>query len=160
MQDNGLTLNGKNHSGMRTCDFKRCCWQGHTKLMASVVSPLFQVSCSLIRYLSRGADMKPHGLYSGSLVMTTTLIWPMITFTLSMSSDTIVLYLSTPMSFVYIADSYSITAGCIAIFLETTDPCPCCLPSHLSQTFRIFPAFPFGFAFVMFVHTSQECPGL
>lgn len=45
-----------------------------------IVSVVFQASCSLILYLSKGADMRPHGLSSGSLVTMTTWSWLMIIF--------------------------------------------------------------------------------
>lgn len=82
VQDNGLTLNGIVQSWMKICNFKLCCCKA-TLYKNSFF--YFQVSYSLIHYLSRGADMRPRGLSSGNLVMMTTLSWLMITFTLSMS---------------------------------------------------------------------------
>lgn len=58
----------------------------------------FQASCSLILYLSKGADMKPHGLSSESLVMMTTWNWLMIIFILSTLFTIFMLWVKTTRS--------------------------------------------------------------
>lgn len=55
----------------------------------------FQASCSWILYLSKGADMKPRGLSSGSLAMMTTWNWLMIISILSMLFTISMLWVKT-----------------------------------------------------------------
>lgn len=58
----------------------------------------FQASCSLILYLSKGADMKPRGLSSESLAMMTTWNWLMIIFILSTLFTILMLWVKTTIS--------------------------------------------------------------
>lgn len=79
-------VNINKKSRITACNLTPCCLRTVFNQWSSVTFLLFQVSCSLIHYLSREADMKPHGPSSGSLAMMTTSSWLTITFTPSTCS--------------------------------------------------------------------------
>lgn len=84
----------------------------------------FQASCSLILYLSRGADMKPRGLSSESLVMMTTWNWLMIIFILSTLFTILMRWVKTTISRTGMAvDTYGMNNGAFLLRLRVPVGC-------------------------------------